>query len=201
MNSTGQNEKNGYKVLLLLVVGLTAFSSAMKELNQLQQFSLDASRFIAQLSDKFTATEVPAVPVTGEVKPTVVKVESCEIKQSLPSVDLPWLSGVAHTTPRPAPRAVVPRPSQAIDFKVDVPLPGELEIAKLKKFAPIEIEPVHFDVTVTTPAGPDAAEFTELPVTSFKVKTRNQRGIRINTRDREMFLKSWNRSINLRFAS
>ena len=34
MNSTGQNGEKQLQVILLLVVGLTAFSSAMKELNQ-----------------------------------------------------------------------------------------------------------------------------------------------------------------------
>ena len=44
----GMNDKASYRIILLLVVGLTAFSSAMKELNQIQELSLDASRLMAQ---------------------------------------------------------------------------------------------------------------------------------------------------------
>src|SRR5262245_33270532 len=121
MNNTDQSgEKNGYKVILLLVVGLAAFSSALKELNQLQQFSLEASRLVAQLSEKFAPAEVPAVPSTTEVQQMVVKVESCDLKQSAPTVELPWLSNVAPVT-KPAPKAVVPRPSQAIDVAKNLP--------------------------------------------------------------------------------
>src|SRR5688572_946120 len=93
MNSTGNNsDKAGYRIILLLVVSLTAFSSAMKELNQFQQLSLDASRLIAQLTQTLTPAEVP------QSQPEIltdVKVESCESKQSAPSVDLPWLANVA----------------------------------------------------------------------------------------------------------
>ena len=200
MNSTGHNgEKTGYRVILLLVVGLTAFSSAMKELNQLQQFTLDTSRLIAQWSEKFAPAELPQGTHSPEIQQTVVKVESCEIKQSLPSVELPWLSSVARET-SPKPRAVVPRPSQVIDFKKDLPKPSELHMAKLKKFSQLDMEPVEFDVTVTTD-GPDTIVFSELPITSAKARTRTRRDIKINPRDREMILKTLNRSINLRFAS
>ena len=76
----------GYRVILLLVVGLAAFTSAMKELNQIQQLSLDATKLIAQWSDKIAPSEVPPQ--------TVVKLESCEIKQAAPSIELPWLDNV-----------------------------------------------------------------------------------------------------------
>ena len=84
MNNMGQNgEKMRYRVILLLVVALTAFSSAMKELNQVQQLALDASRLFAQWSNKVA----PA-----EAQPAVVKAETCEMKQSAPAVELPWLA-------------------------------------------------------------------------------------------------------------
>ena len=194
MNNKGQ------RVILLLVVGLTAFSSAMKELNQLQQFTLEASRLVAQWTPNISPAEVPQVTQVPEVKETVVKGESCESKQSLPSVELPWLSNVAQATP-PKPRAVVPRPSQAIDFKQDFPKPSEFHLAKLKKFAQIDIEQVPFDVTVVTDAGSERMVFSELPVSPTKTKTRTRREIRIHPRDREMILKTLNRSINLRIAS
>jgi hypothetical protein len=42
MNSKGNS------VILILVVGLASFTSAMRELNQLRQFGMEANHFIAQ---------------------------------------------------------------------------------------------------------------------------------------------------------
>ena len=204
MNSTGRNsEKNGYKVILLVVVGLTAFSSAMKELNQLRQFSLEASRLAAEWSAKFTPAEIPAVPQTIDVQHPMVKIETCDLKQSLPSVELPWLSNIPPVAPppAPAPRAVVPRPSQAIDFAQKLPKGVDFQIAKLKKYQHLDIDPDQFDFTFTTDAEPDRAGTPELPAVQLKARARRLREFRINTRDREIFLKSLNRSINLRIAS
>ena len=204
MNSTGQNKQNsGYKVLLLLVVGLTAFSSAVKELYQLQQFALDASHLVAEWSDKFyPAQDLPPVPQTTEIQHTTIKVETCELKQSLPSVELPWLSNaVARPVEPKPPRAVVPRPSQVIDFKNDLPLPGEIQIAKLKKIPQIDVDAVQFAFRIANGDEPDVLVTTELPKSEVKNRARKYREIKINPRDREMFLKSLNRSINLRIAS
>ena len=204
MNRTGQNrEKSGYKVLLLLVVGLTAFSSAMKDLNHLRQFALDASGLVAEWSDKFSpAPEVPSVPQTIEVHQTAIKVETCELKQSEPSVELPWLSNVV--APRPVetkPRAITPRPSQVIDFKNDLPLPSETQIAKLKKIPQFDFDSAPFVFRIVNGDDePDVVVTTELPKSEVRNKARRYREIRINPRDREM-LKNLNRSINLRFAS
>jgi hypothetical protein len=203
MNSTGQNKQNsGYKVILLLAVGLTAFSSAMKELNQLHQFALGASHLVAELSDRFyPAQDVPPVPQTAEIQPAI-EVETCELKQSLPAVELPWLSNAAArpTEPKP-PRAVVPRPSQVIDFKNDVPLPGEIQIAKLKRIPQIDVDEVQFEFRIANGDEPDVMVTTGLPKSELKNRARKHRDIRFNPRDREVFLKSLNRSINLRFAS
>ena len=204
MNTTGQNRQNsGYKTLLLLVVGLTAFSSAMKELNQLQQFALGASHLIAEWSDKFyPAQDVPAIPQTTELQQTTIKVETCKLKQSLPSVELPWLSNAAarpvETKP---PRAVVPRPSQVIDFKNDPPLPSEIQIAKLKKIPQIDFEAVQFAFRIANFDEPDVLVTTELLKSELKNKACKPREVRSNPRDREISLKSLNSCINLRFAS
>lgn len=201
MNGTGQSgEKMRYKVILLLAVGLTAFSSAVKELNQLQQFALDATRLADQLAENFAPNPVP--PQTPEVPHAVVKVETasartCEIKQSLPTVDLPWLEQDK------TPRAVVPRPSQIIELaKVKRPVNrvkadagvGAVELralAKLKKLPQINIDPVAFEFTI--PSEHDAD-----PV--FKMKARRHDATRTNPRDRDV-LKTLNRSFYLRIAS
>jgi hypothetical protein len=204
MKSTGQNKQNsGYKVLLLLVVGLTAFSSAMKDLSQLHHFALDASHLMAEWSDKFyPAQDVPPIPQTAEIQPAAIKAEVCELKQSVPSVELPWLSNaVARPAEPKPPRAVTPRPSQVIDFKSDLPLPGEIQIAKLKRIPQIDIDAVQFNFRIANGDEPDVFVTTDLPKSEFKNRARKHREIRFNPRDREMFLKTLNRSINLRFAS
>jgi hypothetical protein len=184
MNNTG--EKTGYRVILILVVGLTAFSSAMKELNQVQQLSLDVSRLVAEWSDKLVPTEV--------APQTVVKVETCELKQSAPSVELPWLTNVADedvTEPELAPPAA---PVSAHPAKPS---------AKLKKLHRLNIDPVHFEVRIPLDrdADPDEAIISELPLSMLKAKSRKHGAIKINPRDREILLKTLSRSINLRIAS
>lgn len=171
-----------YRVILLLVVGLTAFSSAMKELNDVRQLALDTTKFVAQVAENVAPNPVPQIP---EIPQTAIKVETapavtCEIKQSLPSVELPWLGQDQK------PRAVVPRPSQVIELaKLEKPA------IRVKKLPQIDIHPVAFEFTI--PSDPDGE-----PV--FKMKTRRHDTFRINPRDRE-FLKTLNRSINLRVAS
>lgn len=194
MNSTGQNnDKASYRIILLLVVGLTAFSSAMKELNQIQQLGLDASRLIAHWSATIVPVEVPQTPA-----PMVVKTESCELKQSTPSVELPWLTHVAQETETPV---VVRRSS-----------PGKSDVVKVNKVRRIHIDPVQFEVRIPSVHDADADEtivsdfpvtsfsLTPLPANQFKAKTRRNGSFRIYTRDREMLLKTFNRSINLRIA-
>lgn len=72
MSNTSQHgEKKSYRVILLLVIGLAAFSSAMRELNQVQQLTLEAGRLMAEWSDVVVPTasaRTPALPETCEVR-------------------------------------------------------------------------------------------------------------------------------------
>ena len=198
MNSTGQNsDKASYRIILLLVVGLAAFSSAMKELNQIQQLSLDASRLIAQWSGTIVPVEVPQPPAP----PMLVKTESCEMKQSTPSVELPWLTHVAQAE------------TNEIE-ETEAPMVVKRSSVKVKKVRRIEVDPVQFEVRIPSvhDADDEADEtivshfpvtsfsVTPFPATPFKAKARKHGSIRINTRDRDMLLKTLNRSINLRIA-
>src|SRR5687768_13344674 len=160
MDNTGQNnDKASYRIILLLVVGLTAFSSAMKELNQIQQLGLDASRLIAHWSGTIVPVEVPQPPV-----PMVVKAESCEMKQSKPSVELPWLTHVAqaeaHDLEETAAPVVVNRSSTS-----------KAEVVKVKKVRRIEIDPVQFEVRIPSDHDAEAEAFQivvpEVPVSLF----------------------------------
>lgn len=205
MKSTGNSgDKVGYRILLLLVVGLTAFSSAMKELNQVQQLSLDASNLVAQLTAKLTPTEIPLPPVET---PLLVKAESCESQQSEPSVELPWLDEVAQEEAcdieaPPAPRA--PAVAKKSSNHKDV-------VAKLNNLRRLQIDPVQFEVRISRDHDADADEVISVPVVTvpdvtapagfeFKARTRKHNTFRLSPRDREM-LKTLNRSINLRIAS
>lgn len=198
MKSTGQNnDKASYRIILLLVVGLAAFSSAMKELNQIQQLGLDASRLIAHWSATIVPVEVPQPPA-----PMVVKAESCDSKQSIPAVELPWLTHVAEAE------------TNEIEAPVVVKRASKGEVIKVKKVRRIDMDPVQFEVRIpSVHIADDEADETfvsTFPVTSFtmaplpptpsKAKTRRNGSFRINTRDREMILKTLNRSINLRIA-
>lgn len=198
MNSTGQNsDKTSYRIILLLVVGLTAFSSAMKELNQIQQLGLDASRLVAQWSGKLVPAEVPQTPAPMLVK----KVESCEMKQSAPSVELPWLNHVAQAETSEIEQTEAPLVAKrSKSSKVDV----------VKRVRRLEVDPVKFEVRIpfNHNGAADSEEMitSDFPVTSFtatpfRTKARKQNTIKFNPRDREMLLKTLNRSINLRIAS
>ena len=202
MNRTSQTgEKGRYTVILLLVVGLTAFSSAVKDLSNLQHFAVEASHLVAKVSGEFAPAEIPHIPQTTEIRHTAINVASCELKQSAPSVELPWLSNVVRASDKPGekkPRAIVPRPTQVIDFRQDPPI-SEYQIAKLKKLPQIDFDPGQFQLKIVDGAEADAFVFTE--TTHVRNRARKSREIRINPRDREMLLKTLNRSINLRFAS
>ncbi len=201
MNRTGQTgEKARYTVILLLVVGLTAFSSAMKDLNQLRYYLVDGSELIAQLSDNFAPAPMPLVAQATEIPHTDIKVEICDLKQSVPAVDLPWMSNVAPAKEK-KPRAIVPRPSQVIDLKNHVPQPGEIQLATLKQLPQIDFDPAQFEFRIATDAETHAFVLSRGQRTQVKSKECKSRDTRINPRDREVRLKTLNRSINLRIAS
>ncbi len=182
----------GSRVILILVVGLTAFSSAIKELNQIRQFGLELNQFVAEWSDKLTPAEIPA--------PVLAKVGTCQSKQSEPVVELPWLDHVAQTDettdieePEVAPPPVVNRHKS-----------GKVETLRVKRAHHLDVDPVQFEVRILNDQDgaqdvPAVSDFA-MP-SSFKFKGRKHSfNFKINPRDREM-LKTLNRSINLRIAS
>jgi len=171
MKNTGRHsEKSGYLVILLVVVGLTAFSHSMKELTEIHQLTLDASRLVAQWSGNVTPAEVPQIPQIPQTAQTVVrieKLESCASKQAAPAEKIQRIE-------RPA------------------------EIAKLRKPRRVGVDADALEVRMPAVQLPDSDEF---PAFTFKTKTRKPGAYRINPRDREILLKTLNRSINLRIAS
>lgn len=205
MKSTRRhNENSGYLVILLLVVGLTAFSLSMKELAEIHQLTVDASRLVAQWSGNFTPAEIPQTRVQVV---RIEKLESCESnKQSAPAVELPWMNETPEETIPSAVAPVRPRQTKAtkIERPVVVSIPKEAEIAKLKKLQHIGIDADEFEVRIPNLQFPEAVEpgsTPEIPGFTFRAKARKPGAIKINPRDREMILKMLNRSINLRIAS
>ena len=202
MNSTGQHgEKTSYRIILLLVVGLTAFSSAMKELNQLQQFGLEASRLAAEWSGKLIPGEIPQPVPVITVETTSLTCENKELQQSAPSVELPWLDNDA-APDAPAPERIKIRKAPPAPRALEQPSRlTEIQIAKLRKLQRLDIDPVEFEVRVLSDHDAEADAFVapELPLYTFKTKSRKHNPVK-NPREREIILKSLNRSINLRIA-
>ncbi|HET8783196.1 MAG TPA: hypothetical protein VFM63_12310 [Pyrinomonadaceae bacterium] len=96
MNGVGQSgERKSYRVILLLVVGLTAFSSAMKELNLLREFSRDTSDMVASWSRAMTPQAPPEVVVPAEIPPVPETVEICESSHAEPAEPVELAGGVA----------------------------------------------------------------------------------------------------------
>jgi hypothetical protein len=90
MNSVGQSgDGKSYRVILLLVVGLAAFSSAMKELNVLREFTRDTNTLVASWSNAVTPERVPVphVVVPTEISQPAVEVEVCESSETLNSAE------------------------------------------------------------------------------------------------------------------
>ena len=195
MNNTG-NKKSGYLVALLLVVGLAAFSNSMRELAEIHRFTLDTGRLVAQY---IAPAEVPQIPPQMNI---AAKLNSCERKQAVPAVEVEWLEDVegitepsAQTTV-PAPPVKVVRVAPRISVK-----PTELQLAKVEKFAKFDFHAAPFEFKIATDDNGDSEAPAQLPLTMFKAKNRKHNVFRLSTRDRELILRTLNRSINLRTAS
>ena len=198
--NTGRNKNTSYLVAFLLVVGLTAVSNSMRELAEIQRFTLDSSQLIAQY---IAPAENPQIPQV-----VVAKLESCESRKAVPSVEIEWLEGVEGIT-EPGAQATVPAPPVEVDRvarreRVKSSGPSEIQLAKVDKFGKFEFHTTPFEFKVSADDNDDAdvAIPVQLPLTMIKAKNRKHSSVfRLNTRDREMILRTLNRSINLRTAS
>ena len=198
MNSTGRNKKSEYLVALLLVVGLAAFSNSMRELADIHRFTLDTSRLIARY---IAPAETPQTPQIPQV--VLAKLGSCDRKQAVPSVEVEWLEDVEGIT-EPGVQVKVPAPPVKVGKVSTVRVkPTEFQLAKVEKLRKLDIHAVpfefnskQFEFKVSTDDDNDM-----LPLTMFKGKNRKQNLIKLSPRDREMILRTLNRSINLRTAS
>ncbi len=123
MQNTGQaTEKKSYRVLLLLIVGLAAFSSAMKELNQVHELTLQTGQLVARWTDMLPREQnemlvkvdtcdskilppVPAMPALPAVPPVPAIPAAPDVEIVVP--DAPATAPSAPAVPRVKPRRVV----------------------------------------------------------------------------------------------
>jgi hypothetical protein len=206
MNNTGRNKESGYLVALLLVVGLAAFSNSMRELADIHRFTLDTSRLIARYVAPAENPQIPQVPQV-----VIAKLNSCKSRQAVPAVEIQWLEDVEGIT-EPGVQATVPAPPAKAErvarrVRGNISGPTEFQLAKvdkLRKFdfpsVPFEFNSKQFEFKVLSDNNGESDAM--LPLTMLKAKNRSKHNLlRLNTRDREMILKTLNRSINLRTAS
>ena len=208
MNSVGQSgDKKSYRVILLLVVGLTAFSSAMKELNELRQFTRDANNLVAGWSS--TIAPVPAAapeivpapipPVEIEAPPVFAKAETCESKLSA-SASIEHVGGaVAQAKIKDVGKTVVVERIRHRDSQVALlrsHRSADIEMMELRNQARRQA-----NLKVTIMADDDGE--VELAVPSgfqFRVpKVKSDRHLIVTPAELDV-LKNLNRSLNLRSA-
>lgn len=201
MQNTGQaNEKRSYRVILLLVVGLAAFSSAMKELNQVQEFTMETTNLVAQWTEKLAPAE------------KTISVETCENRQaSIPVPPVPPVSEIAPAPP--APPVAVAEPDEMESPEITAP-----EVAPVPPAAPRVPAPRVPKARRTLPATHDSAQvrvfisaedFVEKNLkdaleadSSLKaLKARNRRHFLITPDGKDVILKTLSRDINLRSTS
>jgi hypothetical protein len=207
MNSVGQSgEKKSYRVILLLVVGLAAFSSAMKELNQVREFTRDASNLVASWSK--AVEPAPAVDrvVPVEVPRTAVRLEVCENSHPpSPAAPLPVQGGVV-VAPEPivkvkeAPQTVVTARSPR----------REVPVQTLRKLRPVEIDIVELrnaarraaDLKVLMMADSDEeVEISVPPDVNLQLpRIKEPLPFKGEMKEHDVLLKSFHRSVNVRSA-
>ena len=189
MNSAGNNKKTGYLVIALLLVGLTAYSNAVKELTEIQRLTMGAGQLIAQWSQQTVPAEIPQIPQT------VVKLDTCESRQ---------LARMAEVVPVPEVPEVIEPNVTTQEKETRRRARGKAstdQLAKVKKASRLEFGAADFAFQMSTDQLPDPPEplVVELPASALKVKARKH-FFKFNPRDREMLLKTLNRNISLRTA-
>ena len=201
MQNTGQvSEKKSYRVLLLLVVGLAAFSSAMKELNQVQAFTQDTANLVAQWSEKLAPAE------------KTISVETCENRQAtIPAPPVPAVPELAPMPPAPPLQAAGPDDVEAPELSAPEVAPAPpaaprvpaTPAPKARRALPAPHDSAQVRVLIST------EDFVEKSLRDAFVtnpslkalKLKNHRQILVTQDGKDVILKTLGRSINLRSAS
>ena len=199
MQNTGQGgEKRSYRVILLLVVGLAAFSNAMKELNQVQAFAAESSSLVAQWTEKLVPTERTITVETCENNQANVPQPPPVVVPALPPMPPPPVADVDSEAPRCPLQALPPTPPRVPASPVSnrrvVARPAH-DAAEVRVLLSLEdlVDKSRVEKTFK------AAFETDPSLKPLKAKNRRQ--IFITPDGKDVILKTLNRSINLRSAS
>ena len=196
MQNTGQgSEKKSYRVILLLVVAMAAFSSAMKELNQVRDLTVEANNLVAQWKDAIA----PADPMV------TLSVETCQNTRTLvppppPLTALPALPALPPAAPVQTDAVDVVVPEAA---PVPPASPAVREVPKPRR----AVRPTRDSAEVRVLLSTD--DFVEKNIKdaldadqTFKAfKSKNRRFIFVTPNGHDVIFKTLNRSVNLRSAS
>ena len=200
MRNTGAGSENrSYRVILLLVVGLAAFSNAMKELNHVQALTYETSSLLAQWTEKLAPAE------------RTISVETCDNSQAnIPLPPMPVVSAVPAPPPPPVAQSDDVDLPDAVTAVPGVPAPPRVPAPVSKpRRAP---RPVHDaaevkvllsmeDLLPKTSVENSIRDAFETDPSLKALKAKNRRHIFITTDGKDVILKTLNRSINLRSAS
>ena len=206
MNSMGQSgDKKSYRVILLLVVGLAAFSSAMKELNQVREFTREERSLVASLSK--AVEPAPAVDRVApvEVPRTAARLEVCENSHPVDTAEpLESVRGGVVVAQEPV------EVREAPQTVVTVRSPRrEVQMQTLRKLRPVDIDLVELrnqarratDLKVLmADSDDDEAEISAPPEVNVYLPKVEVRQFKAGTKEHDVFMKSLNRSINVRRA-
>ena len=206
MNSVGPSgDKKSYRLILLLVVGLAAFSSAMKELNQVREFTREARSLVASLSK--AVEPAPAVDRVApvEVPRTAARLEVCENSHPVETAEpLQSVRGGVIVAQEPA------EVREAPQTVVTVRSPRrEVQVQTLRKLRPVDIDLVQLrnqvrratDLKVLmADSDDDEAEISAPPEVNVYLPKVEVRQLKTGTKEHDVFLKSLNRSLNVRRA-
>jgi hypothetical protein len=204
MQNTGQgSEKKSYRVVLLLIVGLAAFSSAMKELNQVHELTLQTSQLVARWTDM----------LPGDTNEMLVKVETCDDKILPPVPPMPALPAVPPVPDIPAVPDTPPVPPSLSDIEIEVPdSPAAPRVPEVPRVKPRRVVRVQREAITASAHASEVKVFVSTQALTEKalkdafefdfnqkaLKAKNRRQILISPDGRDIILKSLNRSINLR---
>ena len=205
MNSGQSGDKKSYRVILLLVVGLAAFSSAIKELNQMREFTRDARSLVASLSKSLEPS--PAVDRV-EIPRTAARLEVCENSHPVNAAEPlpPVQEGGVVVAQEPvevkqaAPTVVTVRPARR-----------DVQSQTVRKLRAVDIDLVELrnqarragdlKVPMMADGDDDKAETPVPPNVNLQLpRIIELRQFKVGTKAHDIFLKSLNRSFNVRSA-
>ncbi len=194
MQNTNQgSDKKSYRVLLLLVVGLAAFTTSMKELNQVQDLTLQTTKLVAQWKEALA----PSDEMT-------VRVETCQNSRTV-SPAPPVMTALP---PLPAP-PVEPNASDVVTPEVapappaPPAVPAAREVPKAKRAVRPAHNPDQIRVLLSTDeiVEKNIKDALESAQTLKALKAKNRRFMFVTPDGHDFTFRTFNRTINLRSAS